>query len=74
MTTPDYIDNLRCPLCGHAVYWTCHYSGSAHCSQGEHVTRLGLNSPTCKWGGTGLQRVSNHVLCDLSTGLLWRTS
>jgi len=55
------VRDLRCPLCGQMVKWSCHQVGQADCQDGPCVSRTlsprkeGVAS--CRWAGTPIIRL-----------------
>jgi len=58
------VDDLRCPLCGAEVAWSCPAgggsTGTAHCQRGRCVTSYGHpDLEPCAWDGTRIARVAD---------------
>lgn len=63
------VDDLRCPVCGTSVKWSCGTDerpiGKADCENGRNVShRLG-SGPSCSWPGTRVVRLLGRVLAPL---------
>jgi hypothetical protein len=63
------VDDLRCPLCGTSVKWSCgtdeHPVGKADCENGRNVSRRIGSGPSCAWPGTRVIRLLGRVLAPL---------
>jgi hypothetical protein len=61
------VDEVRCPICGGELKWSCDMVGWADCQDGMKVSRRwpGTTATPCDWAGTRIVRLNNEVFAEL---------